>query len=537
MFWNNAFAQSDNPPGISVTLNECRRSFTLTFPAWWSNSGGNDAEMDDGFKVTINDGNNVQDVWIGNFSGSAGDGGDDIHPGWDDDEFIDWYCPGIWYVYNYSNGQASSDDGGTEDNPSANDNNVLSAVTTSGGSWVSYSLEFGPIPIEWYDGRDLTVRVSGTFNDNSVSYDKSENMSFDALDRPTGLQATTAANGGFCDEIHLNWTDASTSCNFSYEIERRVPDGNWSSIAIVEENEESYIDDNLQPEQTYEYRVRSRLNSTIGSGSIYSGFTSISTGSTLPYPSVPTNFVASTENCDQTVDLSWDYNPGNGFGELQGFTIRRNDGVEITKSANDRFHNDNVPERGTIYSYQIRSENECGVGAYSTNIEGFSPEDPSPPSQVTTQVVPGEGIRINWSDGMLVNEYKIERNLLGGGGSTILGPIDANDPNTFLDESIVPCQTYEYRVIAINACKPEGVATNEDADGKLVPDLSNTFEAGALLASKGFFSNRVELEWTVANNANLINAYKIYRRELSSPQRTLNASLNSGSNLYIDNLV
>jgi hypothetical protein len=547
----NLFAQP-TPPGVTASKDQCKGTITIKFAAWYANVGGEDTEMNSGFKVYIKESGNTHNIWTGDFfsganntcngdcggcdSSNTGDGGEDMSNGWDCGQYIRWDTHGSWRVYNYGGGAKSNNNG------TVFDEQVLDGSKTE-DSWFTYELEFGPIPQSWYDGRALTIEVDGTF-DGNLQYTESAptNVSFTGMPVPSGLSASSAFVGGKCNEIDLSWSNPNESCNIDYEIQYRSPGSSWTALTtITDQNTTDYTHTGLDPGEEYEYRIRTALAEGVQSTKPKSAFSDAGEGGTIPRPEAPIGFTASTDKCDNTIDLNWQYNPGNGSGELEGFRIYRNGSLIVSPSANDRFFTDSDDNliRGTNYTYTVRALNECGLGAASDEATGYSPRDPVPPGSVSTNVVPGQGIRISWPNGQFTSEYKVERNLLGGGGSTILIPSPSDAPNTLLDESIIPCQTYEYRVIAINDCKPEGVVSQAKADGKLVPDLSNTFEGTDLLAAKGFFSERVELGWTVENNVNIINAFKVYRRDLSNQGEDFIqiASLNSGSNLYVDDLV
>ena len=507
-----AWGQSDNPPGITATANPCDRTFTVIYPVWFVNRDGNDTEIEE-LTLTVNDGDGTETVWVGSFQGNSG--GIELNTnGWDGDESI-----GETYYNGWSAVSGSW---------------FLSANNPNSGqdTWVTYTHPLKTVPSSWY-GKNITVRVYGSFD--GPQYDQSKTISFPSIPKPSGLQATTASDN-LCDKIELTWTKPDLFCSsgFSYRIEYRTHGDDWDHLTTISNQDtESYNHTGLDPDEEYEYRIRTNF------GDARSSFSSSVDGSTTPLPKAPISFEASDGNCDQTVDLSWDFSLGAGIATPENFRIYR-DGFILSSSidGNSRsFKDEDVPTRGDPYTYTIQARNVCGWSQSNVFAEdvGISPADPTPPTDVVAQTVPGSGIRITWPSAPLVTEYKIERNLLGGGGSTFLGPLDA-DETTYLDTSIVSCQTYEYRVIAINDCKLDGVPTAVTSRARLVPDLSNTFSDKALIASKGYHSNRVELTWSLANNQNLINAFKIYRRELGSPDTALIASLNSGSNIYIDNL-
>lgn len=506
------WGQWNNPPGITATANLCNRTFTVIYPVWFVNRDGNDTEIEQ-LTLTVDDGDGPKTVWIGSFLNNSN--GIELNTnGWDGDESIGEQYYGGWSA--------------------VSGNWFLSAnnPNSSQDTWVTYTHPLKTVPASWY-GKTITVRVFGSFD--GPQYDESKTITFPAIPEPSGLQATKA-NNNLCDKIELTWAKPDLFCDdgFSYTIQRRPPGGSWSTLTTINDQDtESYTHSGLNPGEKYEYHIRTNF------GSAHSSFSSMVTGSTTALPEAPISFEASDGNCDQTVDLSWDFSLEGGVATPENFRIERN-GLTITSSidGNSRsFKDEEVPTRGDNYTYKIWARNVCGWSSNTAQDQGGSPADPTPPADVSTATEPGVGIRITWplADQVTVTEYKIERNLLGGGGSTFLGPIDANE-TTYLDESVVACQTYEYRVIAINDCKEDGVPTEVASSARLVPDLSNTFDDKALIATKGFHSDRVELIWTIDNNLNFINAFKIYRRELGSPDEALIASLNSGSNIYVDNL-
>lgn len=502
-------------PDFSANPRPCNGRFILEIPIWYCNNNGDDSELEK-LDVSVDDGNGAATVWSGVFADND-DGlkfNDVERDCWDDGQSVTESFP-----HGTIKGIASTA--------------KLSKLTETNDSWIMYKLEFGPIPNSWY-GKTIKVKVSGSFFDIDDAYSKEDkNLTFPSIPTPTGLQQESGDK--FCQKIKLKWTkpNFSSICsdgNFNYELEgKKLPNGNWRRLTtITNKNTINYEHAALNTGDNYEYRMRTKF------GSVFSRFSTSSSGTTNSLPKAPINFMASTTNCDQTVDLTWAQDP-NDLTPIKEFRIYRNS--QLIKITENRFYTDEeVPSRGVSYNYQVRAINECGWGPL-VSVEGGSPSDPTPPTNIDTMTVRDEkGIRIKWDPSALVSEYKIERSILGGGSPTLLGPID-KDSTSYLDESVVACQTYEYRVFALNDCKADGVPSATKVNGRLVPNLKNTFTASALRASKGFYSDRIDLSWNVQNNSNFINAFKVYRRELNQDTSILIASLNSGSNIYVDNLV
>lgn len=133
--------------------------------------------------------------------------------------------------------------------------------------------------------------------------------------------------------------------------------------------------------------------------------------------------------------------------------------------------------------------------------------------------------------------YFLERSLIGGAGTTTI-EVDGGNTTTYLDEDVNPCISYQYKIKAKNECDQVTPFLDSTTVTRLEPDLSSTFAEEALLGSKGYYPNRVELNWSVDVNETFLTGYKVYRKIAGSDEDSVVvASLESGSNIYIDNFV
>lgn len=348
------------------------------------------------------------------------------------------------------------------------------------------------------------------------------------VDFPSTLDLATinVTDGTDCFGVGVTWAVPSALCSgSSAQIYR-----DDTYLTTVGAMNEQYYDLGVNPGETHNYKVR--FVKLTGNGDFnYGGFSPVTEGSRKAPPQAPGNLLATTGNCDSSVNLTWNYTSG-----VDSVEIRR-DGIPIAIIAGTQAnYTDNVPERGITYNYTLRARNECGWGAPSDiPIHGISPAEPEKVADVNTSEIAGVGILVSWPASDLETGYVVERNLLGGGGASFFDV--AADVTSYLDESIIECQTYEYRVLSVNDCRPNGVASDSLSRAKMIPDLSTTFDNTSFKGSKGYFSERVELHWTLENNANFINAFKIYRKQLGTDEDSvLITSTNSGSNIYIDYL-
>ncbi len=340
------------------------------------------------------------------------------------------------------------------------------------------------------------------------------------------LANISASDNTDCDGVHISWDVPNGLCSGSTTQIYRDD----VQIAEVSATSLTYFDNTAVPGSEYDYKARFVKMMLSGSNTANSGsFSSIDIGKRKDVPEPPTNVQASTTDCNSQVHLQWNF-----VSEIDSLEIYR-DGVAVGKiTGNNATFTDNVPQRGVLYNYTLNAKNECGWGEQSEGVAGISPDDPEKSPNLIVSEIPGVGIQLNWVDVDLETGYQVERNLLGGGGATFFD-VD-QDMTEYIDESVIICQTYEYRIISINDCKPEGVAADSVRQIILTPDLSNSFNETSLSGSKGYHSNRVQLDWSVENNANFLNGFKIYRKQLDSAEDSvLIASVNSGSNNYVDN--
>lgn len=370
-------------------------------------------------------------------------------------------------------------------------------------------------------GKTLKFQITGTWEDGGSSGE--ESVLFTRTPDATNCIASDATD---CHFTNISWTLPAAICTSAVaEIYR-----NGVYLKEVAANTLSTTDDGT-PGTAYAYKVR--FYKAMNGYNNYGGFSPEDNGTRKTVPASPPNFAATDDRCDSTILLTWEWNEASPLN----FRINRNGVALPDLGGNLRSFVDQGRVRGTNYTYTIQARNECGWGAVSAGVIGVSPLGPAKPADLNAQIIPGVGIRLTWPATARVTGFQIERSLLGGGGSSFF-EID-QDSLGYLDESLVQCQTYEYRLRAINDCSPNGVLCDTILRMKLIPDLSTTFNpTTSLLASKGYFSNRVEISWTVQSNSNFIDAYKIYRKQMgTSDDSTVVETLNAGSNFFIDQFV
>lgn len=365
---------------------------------------------------------------------------------------------------------------------------------------------------------------------------------YQSIEKLNNLTATT----DLCTSVVLDWEnplqtwEAANSCGsqlYENEIWR-----NGSFYTAVADNVTTYTDNGITANVAYSYKVRKKLKTSLGSPNgfnIYSLFSSLATGNALPAPPAPTNFNASKDLCDGTLELRWDYN----YSNPQDFILRKSTSLNgiynqiAIIGANERYYLDNTGiSRGTTYYYSLTARNVCNGESGLGKANGISPADPIAATNLSMTVdAANSQLIVNWTDNSNnETKYQIERQ--DDLGNSVFFDLNPNT-SSYIDNSVAACRSYNYYVKVFSDCVLSGIRSSLYVTGILPPpNLSNTFSAAKkLICSKGYFGNRVELNWSNNNSAN-VDLFKIYRKQLNSSSDSVQiTSLVGSSALYVDN--
>ena len=450
-----------------------------------------------------------------------------------------WGWSGGCGASNCDDTETNTDGTSTIYNTSAGFNPI--ATTQQDGEWRYVNVTFTGMPAD--AAYPFQIRSYGTWNyGGDLTYPEhiSATYFFPIIEKPANL---TASNGE-CGQVILDWenpfqtwevTNSCSSQYYEYVIyKNNIPYDSLPSNAV------SYTDNAVANNTTYNYKIRTKLktdnNSTTGY-SIYSYYSSIASGGPLPSPAAPTNFSATNDLCNGTVELRWDYN----YSNPQDFILSRSTSLAgtyttlATINANDRYYSDNTG-RGTRYYYKLVARNVCNSPSGIGQTNGISPVDP-PAATNLTMVVDGTNnqLILNWFDNS-TNETKFQVERQDDLGNTVFFDVNANT-TSYTDNGVAACRSYKYYVKVFSDCVLSGLRSSTFVTGILPPpNLNTTFTSTKkLTASKGYFGNRVELSWSNNNSIN-VDLFKIYRKELNSVNDSVQiASLPGVSAFYIDN--
>jgi hypothetical protein len=279
------------------------------------------------------------------------------------------------------------------------------------------------------------------------------------------------------NQIQLNWTDES-AIETGYKILR-----NGQQIDILDENTESYLDDNLKCETTYQYEIyayNSVGNSIIQSLEVIT--------ETCP-PLTPGNLSATVTA--ETITLTWEDVEGETsyLVTREALTTRRlRNIVEFDLPADSTSFSDSDFECGQTYSYSVAATTDSGtLASASINVDAEPCAiPPIAPNQLIAQSITDNSISLQWSDNS-DNEsgFYIYQN------GQLVKEVTENSQSSTIQN--LECETtYNFQVTAYNA---EGQANSETIS--VTTDICPIVDlvAPSNFAATNLTNNQIQLTW------------------------------------------
>jgi fibronectin type 3 domain-containing protein len=172
-----------------------------------------------------------------------------------------------------------------------------------------------------------------------------------------------------------------------------------------------------------------------------------------PTPGQVTGVTASSDLCDR-VYITW-----TPISHVSGYQIFRNDTLITGADSNATGQSDWTAPDGS-HQYKVRALTSCGDGPFSTTISGTRLWIPAAPSPVVASDTSCTSVWVTWQDVAGETSYQINRD------STPIGLSLPANTTSYRDTTAVPGTTYQYIVLAINAC---GNAADTDSGRRLAP--------------------------------------------------------------------
>lgn len=235
-------------------------------------------------------------------------------------------------------------------------------------------------------GKTYIYRVWSWNSDGSSGYSNeltvviAEESAASAPAAPTGLAVSGTPS---FSEVNLVWTD-NASNETTYYVDRQGPgESVFTTIATLEANAESYTDNTVSPDSSYQYRVWCWNSSR---ASDLSNVITVDVPPAIP-PAAPTGLrlVAASST---RVELAWN---DNGFDET-AYIIERRAAADsafttsYTGAANLTSYSDSSVSPGAAYVYRVACSNPAGTSDYSDELTVTVPAIGTPPVFVSTVV-------------------------------------------------------------------------------------------------------------------------------------------------------
>ncbi len=333
---------------------------------------------------------------------------------------------------------------------------------------------------------------------------------------PTAPSLISATPGNA--QVILVWTAPSSnggSTITNYTVYRGVTSGGEAIITTVG-NVLMFTDTGLTDGQIYYYRV-SAVNGA-GEGARSNQLNAIPVGP----PTAIQNLQAHPG--DAHINLTWQAPVSNGGSAITNYEVWRGtfSGSEtfLADAHLDLWFNSTGLTNGQTYYYIIKAENAQGSGPSSNEVSAKPSQvqtAPAAPQSLTSTAGNGQ-IVLTWSvpannGGATVTNYRVYRGATPGGETLLL---TLGSVLTYTDRGLTNCQTYYYRVSAVNSIG-EGAKSNElGATPATVPTAPKNLQ--------GTYGNAyINLTWQApsSNGCSVITGYQVWRGNSSGSETFL----------------
>jgi len=372
--------------------------------------------------------------------------------------------------------------------------------------------------------RDLPESVFETFTvggfwdgQGSNSPDLDINMTYPVNMYIPDAPGNLAASQGKCGRIVLSWTfdDFDPSCTvngwkYYFRLYEGMNTNHFREILadpmVTSYKDSVYVNPSSTEQQLKSYRIRVVTKKPSTGSTIYqrSNFAGPVTGSPLALPKPPTSPTINYPDCEGKVTLNWQ-NPQIYDHVIVVLTPAAAPILTLTLSGS-AITLTTIIDPGHIYTARVIGVDACGQQAEAAPVGNI--QVPSKPGVFTlaAPTVENGAIRLNWSAAPGAESYTVVRS-----PDNAEFPVD--EATTYLDVDARVCTAYSYKIRASNRCGLQN--SNQQFAPLLSVDL-DVWTNQKLVASKGYFGDRVELEWP-APNVYGFDLFRIYRKPVGSP--------------------
>ncbi len=344
---------------------------------------------------------------------------------------------------------------------------------------------------ESYSDNELEARASYQYRVYAFVDDNTSNSSQEEIamifPAPTDLVLSQTS----VTSCKLTWSDNSNG-EEGFKIDRKKDDQDWIiGYQSLDANQETYIDDSLEINSTYSYRVYG-FNNDVSSNSTINNTVILFNG--------PDRLLINRESIS-SCSLWWN---DNSNGE-DGFKIDRKKGNEEWQmnyqilNEDVRVFNDENLEVNQVYQYRVRAyfeDFETDAVLNSISMEFNSPTN----LEVVQQSI--ASCDLSWNDNTAYEDgYIVDRKKDDDDWNIGYKMLNVN-VNGFVDEELEPYSLYSYRVYAYTDNFTSNFSSNE---------ISMTFPALSDLEVSQTSLSSCQLIWS--DNSNGEDGFKIDRKQ------------------------
>ncbi|MBN2790121.1 MAG: SUMF1/EgtB/PvdO family nonheme iron enzyme [Candidatus Delongbacteria bacterium] len=351
-------------------------------------------------------------------------------------------------------------------------------------SWAAYDTTAANA-VTWTDNNavinvNLQYRIKGYKDSYYSNYLESSQIS-NIFPAPTNLTLTQVKSKTKATSIKLDWTDNSNGED-GFKISKKDEVGNWNDLYTVGSNIKTWTDTNATISDSLAYRVKGYK------GTYSSGYTTADV-SALTFP--PPSNLTFTKIDLNSIRLNW---TDNSTGE-DGFKIDKKIGDAAwtvaygTVAVNAVTWTDDNADVNQNLQYRVYSYSGPFVSNFveTTLIDNTFPA----PTNLTTTQASITTATIAWTDNSTGEEkFEIERKLSADATYLKVGEVigSATTTKTYSDTTVVPTNTYDYRVKGVLGTNSSAYITKTGYE--------NIFPAPTNLAATVESETSIKLAWT-----------------------------------------
>jgi len=395
------------------------------------------------------------------------------------------------------------------------------------------------LPPDMLDAPNFKVHIYAKSNGNN--HNRIYETTYSNQNFLTQGPNTLTASQNLCGKVTLNWSNSNNPLPDDGNVTiKNVIFRNGTYLATIDGSLSTYDDVTAVQDVTYKYTVKHVAFSETGETYYRSPASAVAEGSVKPSPEQPISPTASKNTCDGIINVGWSFNGTNPqYFRLDYSTSSSGPFTTLssTITGSSRSYNHTGATRGQQYYYRIYAINSCGVISTTyADCNGISISDPALPTPVSAVLNASQDtITLSWIDNAN-NETKYQIQRQDNLGNLVTYDVNPNI-TSFKDYGITACRSYTYSIKVFNDCVQSGLISSSISSGIIPPpNLNTTFTSSKkLICSKGYFTNRVELNWT-NNYGQNIDIFKIYRKINGTTfDSTLVGTAAAGSGFYVDN--